>query len=177
MGHVNAVQDVKLFAGITFQDERTLANVQQLLEHRFGEIDMQSPIFDFTFTTYYAVEMGAALQKVFWSFSLLIPPEKLVDAKLFSNNIEARFATHDGKRTINIDPGYLSNGNIVLATTKNFAHRVYLGKGIYGDMHMIFRHNQFHPLEWTYPDYSQPLAMDFFLKIREIYRTTSKGRK
>jgi hypothetical protein len=177
MGQINPVQQVKLFAGVTFQDQSTLEQVRQIIAGQYGDIDVQSPIFDFSFTTYYADEMGDRLQKVFWSFDPLVSPETLIDAKLFTNQIETQFAHSNGNRIINIDPGYMSAGNIVLATTKNFAHRVYLGKGIYGDMHLVYRHNKFHALEWTYPDYSQQLAMDFFLKVRDIYRSTSKGKK
>ncbi len=142
---------------------------------QFGPIDLESPAFDFTFTSYYEAEMGTDLKKVFWSFERHIQPDALVDAKLFTNDVEQQFLI-DGRRTVNLDPGYISHGNLVLATTKNFAHRVYLGKGIYGDVHLIYRHNAFHKMEWTYPDYQQPLVVSFFQNVRNKYRTTIKGQ-
>ncbi len=176
MGQVQPVQDVKLIVGVTFKDEKILLAIRETLIDRYGSIDIESPFFKFMFTDYYTAEMGISLQKVFWSFASLIPPEALIDAKLFTNEIETQYSV-ENKRIINIDPGYISHGNLVLATTKNFAHRAYLGKGIFGDVHMIFKHNQFHPMEWTYPDYSQSLATDFFMKVRDVYSLTCKGRK
>lgn len=175
MGTVQPAEDVKLFAGILFDEEQRYQKVKLLLAEKFGEIDWESPVFDFTFTKYYAPEMGEHLKKQFISFKRLIRPEDLIDIKLFTNDIEQQFAIN-GKRNINIDPGYLTNGNIVLATTKNFCQRIYLGKGIYGDVHLLYMHNKFHALDWTYPDYKQDLAMDFFINIREKYRETYKHK-
>ena len=168
MGQPTIPKDVKLFMAITFSDQSVYAELRPILENRFGQIDFQSNIFDFNFTEYYKPEMGANLRKQFVSFQPLIKPERLHDIKLWTNDLEMRYSIA-GKRRVNIDPGYLSAANIVLATTKNFSHRVYLGKGIYGDVQLRFRNHQFQPFDWTYADYRQPLAIDFFNELRKLY--------
>ena len=171
MGQPQPSDNVKLFSAITFADKNKYQQAKNIIVEQYGSIDLETKIFDFTFTNYYTAEMGKNLYKQFISFQKLIQPEELIDIKLFTNNIEAQF-TINNKRIVNIDPGYLTNGNIVLATTKNFSHRIYLGKGIYGDMHMQYMHNNFVFNNWTYPDYKQPLTIEFLQKVRVIYRKT-----
>lgn len=168
MGQPTILKDVKLFMATTFSNQKVYAEVRQILEEKFGQIDFQSDIFDFNFTEYYAPEMGINLRKQFVSFQPLIKPENLNEIKLWTNELEMQYSVA-GKRQVNIDPGYLTAANIVLATTKNFSHRVYLGKGIYGDVHLRFRNHQFQALEWTYADYRQPLAIGFFTELRKLY--------
>ena len=66
-----------------------------------------------------------------------------------------------------IDPGLIGLANLVLASTKNYAHRLYLGEGIYGEVSMIYENRTFVPLKWTYPDYYIEESIDFFLRVRE----------
>ncbi|MEE4312268.1 MAG: DUF4416 family protein [candidate division KSB1 bacterium] len=168
MGHVQPAHDVKLFTALMFGEDDVYYRVKEILISELGSVDYESEIFDFRFTDYYEDEMGTELRKTFISFENLILPERLIDIKLRTNEIEAQFLVN-GNRRINIDPGYLTDANIVLATTKNFSHRIYLGKGIYGDLHLIYKNRAFHPLEWTYPDYQSPAATAFFLRIKNIY--------
>jgi hypothetical protein len=88
--------------------------------------------------------------------------------KLLTNEIEAAFLSN-GRRQVNIDPGYLTGANVILATTKNFDHRMYLGKGIYGDVHLRYRREKFHFNDWTYPDYKDMMVIDFFARLRKVY--------
>jgi len=167
MGKPKDAIDVKLFLAVTFKNESQLLAVLQQVVHEFGEIDAQSPMFDFDFTSYYAPEMGDHLKKQFFSFDKLIRPDRLPDIKLWTNELEEQYAV-DGKRQVNLDPGYLAAEKIVLATTKNFSHRLYLGKGIYGDVHFQYVNGNFRSCEWTYPDYRQPHALDFFKLTRKL---------
>lgn len=168
MGQPKIPADVKLFVASTFINEEVAAAVDALLNQEFGPIAITSETFDFVYTKYYANEMGVGLKKKFIGFQRLIRPERLSDIKLKTNAIEAQFSV-DNRRRCNLDPGYLSGAKAVLATTKNFDHRIYLGQGIYGDVHLRYRGNKFIFNDWTYPDYRQPMVLDFFYQLRVIY--------
>jgi len=163
------VRPVKLIAGVLFQRDITLPHVETRLIEAFGPIDYMSPTFDFTFTDYYLSEMGGNLQKQFYSFERLILPDSLADIKHAAIAIEAGFAGPGG-RSVNIDPGYLEESKLVLASTKNFSHRIYLRDNIWAEVTMRYMRGKFVTHEWTYPDYSQDLAIDFLCHAREIYR-------
>lgn len=168
MGQPKIPADVKLFVASTFNNEEVEAAVDALLIQEFGPIAITSETFDFVYTEYYANEMGLGLKKKFIGFQRLIRPERLSDIKLKTNAIEAQFSV-ENRRRCNLDPGYLSGAKAVLATTKNFDHRIYLGQGIYGDVHLRYRGNKFIFNDWTYPDYRQPMVLDFFYQLRTIY--------
>ncbi|MFZ5518031.1 MAG: DUF4416 family protein [Candidatus Zhuqueibacterota bacterium] len=168
MGQPKLAVDVKLFAAITFRDDETYEKLKPVLEQEFGPIEIQSAVFEFIYTQYYSHEMGFNLRKQLLGFKILIAKDTLADIKLRTNAIEADF-TVDGKRSVNIDPGYLTGAKVVLATTKNFDHRVYLGKGIYGDIHLRYRHGKFLVNDWTYPDYREMVIIEFLARLRKIY--------
>ncbi|OGC96493.1 MAG: hypothetical protein A2W25_15005 [candidate division Zixibacteria bacterium RBG_16_53_22] len=163
------VRPVKLIAGVLFQRNIALPHVETCLIDAFGPIDSMSPTFDFTFTDYYLSEMGSNLKKRFYSFERLVSPDTLADIKHATIAIEAGFAGPDG-RTVNVDPGYLEESKLVLASTKNFSHRIYLRDNIWAEVTMRYMRGKFVTHDWTYPDYSQPLAIDFLCRVREIYR-------
>ena len=106
--------------------------------------------------------------KQFFSFIQTINPEKLPGIKIGTNRIEESWSEL-GKRKVNLDPGYLTGAKLVLASTKDFAHRIFLGDGIYGDLQLQFRHNKFWPEAWTFPDYQTELALDFFTRVRSRF--------
>jgi hypothetical protein len=168
MGVVRLPKNVKLFTAVMFPDEKLLAEVKSLLIRAWGEVESESVIFDFIHSEYYAAEMGTELKKQFITFAKTVPPDFLPDAKLYTNDIEQRFLK-DGNRLVNIDPGYVSAANVVLATTKNYMHRIYLGKGIYGDVHLKTSNRRLGPNEWTYADYQTKEALDFFNAVRQAY--------
>ena len=171
------VPEVKLIVAVTFQDKIQLESVESYLTGQFGSIDMRSSVFDFKHTDYYEEEMGTGLGKVFFSFRRLISREKLPFCKLRTNKYETETA-HNGKRTVNLDLGYIGEANLVLASTKNFCHRIYIADGIFGDCHLIFEEGSFHPLPWTYPDYSERTVLDFFGEVRDRYTEELKpGRQ
>jgi len=174
MGKIKPPLPVKLFfAEFTAYPELFL-QAEERLQELFGDIDYHSPIFDFTHTHYYEKEMGTNLKKKFVSFKKLIPPQDLADIKITSNRIEEEFSV-EGKRRINLDPGYLDFARVVLATTKDSYQRIYLGKGIYAEVTLYFAHGEFHALPWTYPDYRE--FKDLFLEMRKIYREDVKKAK
>jgi len=120
--------------------------------------------FYFNHTEYYTPEMGAGLLKYFAAFTGTGDPGHLPDYKLKAIDEENRLA-NEGKRVINIDPGYLAVEKIVMASTKNFTHRIYLGKGIYGDLQLMRKDGIYAPMPWTYADYIRQEAQDFFNKL------------
>lgn len=168
MGIIRKPPPAKLFVAVTAADLKTWEEIAERLIEKFSAVDSSSGWFDFRFTDYYQAEMGAALQKSFFSFTKLIPPDTLPDVKNFTNSLEQKFAI-EGRRVINLDPGYLDAAKVVLATTKDYSHRLYLGKGIYGDVHLTFRDHRFQNNPWTYPDYQQKHVHLFFEKLRQRY--------
>ena len=175
MGKIKEHLPVKYFTAVCHTADITVEAVLRKLETIFGPVDERSPAYNFDrFTDYYKPEMGSGLQKLFVSFQNLQSPQALIDFKHKSNFLEQDYLRQDGNRRVNIDPGYLTDAKIVLATTKDYSHRLYLGKGIYGDLHLSYRDGRYRPQSWTYPDYSQPLALEFFSKIRKLYRTQLK---
>ncbi len=168
MGEIKTHPPVKLIAAITFAPGIDLPEVKKKLGEIFSPIDLEGPLYAFTFTDYYQPEMGAGLTKQMVSFRELIPVEQLPDIKIATNQLEARYA-RTGKRRVNIDPGYLTAAKLVLATTKDYDHRIYLGRGIFGDVHLRYRKGHFQVNEWTYPDYRQPEVLHFFEQVREVY--------
>jgi hypothetical protein len=161
-------QPVKVFVGVLTASLSSVKEVTSLLEQHLGSIDTQSPVLEFDFTDYYEREMGPGLKRIFLGFARLVIPDSLVHLKLFTNRLEQNLAV-EGKRTANIDPGYLAPARVVLASTKDFAHRLYLGKGIYGEITLMYQKKDFLTLPWTYPDYRSEAYRQFFRELRQIY--------
>jgi hypothetical protein len=163
------VKPVKLICGVMYVPRTELDAVDEAMVSIFGSIDLRSEPFEFSFTDYYEKEMGSNLKKYFCSFEGLISPDTLSSIKNKTISIEGKFAS-DGKRTVNLDPGYIEESKLVLASTKNFSHRIYLGDKIWGEVTLRYENARFVTHPWTYPDYATPLSIDFFKTIREKYR-------
>lgn len=174
MSSPNEAEDVKLISSLFSPHKELIVRVISELEQIFGPTDWISPELFFDRTKYYAKEMGWPLHRRFVSFQPLIRPLRIVVIKLTTNRIENE-NLQDGKRQINIDPGYVSLERLVLATGKNYGHRIYLSKGIYADLSLIFRKGSFGPLQWTYKDYASPEIIAFFNDVRERYKRQLRG--
>ena len=168
MGVPKSPPPAELFVAVLFAPTISSDDVRAEVTREFGDILEASPVFPFHHSDYYAAEMGGNLQKVFFLLARLIDPAAVVDWKLHAQEVEARYAVN-GKRKINFDPGYLDASKLVLATTKNYDHRIYLGRGIYGDVQLRFRLQKFQFNHWTYPDYRAPEHIVFFEKARTRY--------
>lgn len=164
------VKPVKLICGVLYQETADLKRLNDQLASRWGPIDLKSDPFFFNFTDYYAGEMGEDLVKQFYAFENLILPDSLADIKNTTILIEKELS-FEGPRTVNIDPGYLEESKLVLASTKNFSHRIYLKNGIWAEVTLRYEKGDFVVHPWTYPDYAQPLAIEFLKTVREKYRT------
>ena len=159
---------VKLIASLFSPREELIHEVINLLAELFGPVDWTSQALFFDRTRYYVREMGWPLHRRFISFQTLIPAEDLIPVKLKTNEIECRYLSGEN-RLINIDPGYVSAERLILATGKNYTHRIYLGKGIFADLTLVFKRGTFVPLEWSYPDYSDSKMIEIWNRIRERY--------
>jgi len=158
----------KLIIGMILREKKIVGEVAEELIHIFGRVDLMSPWLPFDFTTYYQAEMGRPLFRRLFAFGPLIEQTALAGIKLKTNDLEKEWSQNE-KRRINLDPGYLLAERFVLATGKNFAHRIYLEEGIYADLTLVFRKGGFHPLPWTYPGYRQPDMQRFLTQIRSKY--------
>ena len=169
MGTVRGPAPARLICGILSRFPEACDWAKARLGERFGPIDLASDAVPFDFTDYYAAEMGAGLLRWFVSFAQLIPPEELVEAKLFTNELEAELASSgrfDVARPINLDPGLVTASKLVLATTKDYSHRIYLGRGIYAEVTLRYEKKAFRPWPWTYPDYRTEAYGVFFEEVR-----------
>lgn len=166
---------VKLITGFIFKDEAGFSKAKAILERRLGKIDFESQALDFTHTDYYENEFGPGLKRKFVSFARLIRAQDLPKIKLLSNAIEGRLSI-GRRRAVNIDPGYLDSAKLVLASTKDYRHRIYLSRGIYAEITLFYQNKTFKPWEWTYPDYKTDEYIALFNRIREIYETQIKEK-
>ena len=136
------------------------------LECTFGPILSFSDPFPFTYTDYYDEEMGEAIERAFVSFALPFSPEHMSEVKRRTNLIESRFA-RDGKRKVNIDPGIVTEGSVILMTTKNRAHRIPLSDGIYAELTLIYHKKGYESFPWTYSDYKDERVLSELGKMRK----------
>ncbi|MDR0890950.1 MAG: DUF4416 family protein [Endomicrobium sp.] len=167
MGIIKNIQyKCKLFCGLIFSvDYDVFQLALYKLKANFGPLDFQSKMVEFNFTKYYNVELGDNLFRCWVSFEKLIYASSISKIKHITNGIEKELSVQK-RRTINIDPGYITLASVILVTTKNYSHRLYLSDGIYGEVSMLYKNKSFNPLEWTYKDYRTSIAMNFFSIIR-----------
>ncbi len=161
-------EPVKLFVSLIASGRGLLDEAVRELAAQHGRPDFVSEVLEFDYTTYYDDEMGPALTRRFITFAELIRPDELPDVKLRTNDLEENWS-EGGSRRVNIDPGYLARQHFILATGKGFAHRPYVGKGIYADLTLFFRRETYRPLEWTYPDYRSEGVIGMLNTLRKRY--------
>jgi hypothetical protein len=168
-------EPVKLIASLFSGDGDLIGDVLRALSERFGRADFISAPVPFTYTDYYEKEFGPSLIRRFVAFERLIRPEALPEVKLWTNALEKRL-TVEGRRRVNIDPGYLAKAHLILATGKGYTHRPCLREGVYADLTLIYQDKSFHTLPWTYPDYAGAEVIGMLTRIREKYLLQLKGK-
>jgi hypothetical protein len=173
MGSLRNIRPEQIIVATFSRHAEALTWGRDRLVERLGPVALVSPVFTFDQTTYYEASMGTGLQKQFWTFAHLVPPDCLPTLKTLTNTLEAQLAgsgTYPEERPLNLDPGLLSLGKLVLATTKDQAHRIYLRDGIFAEVTLQYRAGAFHPWPWTYADYRLPVVGEFLLQARADYQ-------
>jgi len=164
---------VKLVIPALFSNPSLLEDSLHAMEDLYGPADYRSETIPFRWTNYYAGEMGNTVERCFFTFERLIQPDEIVAVKHSTNRIE-EYLAENGKRKVNLDPGYMSLGKFVLATTKNQQHRIWIGDGIYAEITLYYRDGAWRCHEWTYPDYRSEEYLSEMTGIRERYHRKLK---
>lgn len=171
MGLPEAFEPEKLFCGVLYTDDATYERARARLAERFGEIDLESEPMSFSvFSDYYSYEMDGEVKRRFLSFRHLVRPDTIADIKLWTNDVEAEMSV-EGKRTVNLDPGLIGHGRLLLLTTKPAGHRIALHDGIYIEMTLFYSRGEWHEFPWTYRDFRSDAVKAIMTRIRKNYIT------
>ncbi len=178
MGDIRVHQPVVRFLAAFSRYEQALAWARTRMQDAWGPIALESPPFEFVETTFYEEPMGSGLRKVLFAFQQLVDPEILVDAKLLTNQWEEEYAREfpgPETRPLNLDPGYLTEAKLILASTKDRDHRIYLGRGIYAENTLFYRGGEWLARPWTYPNYRRADYHEFLLQCRQFLRSERRS--
>ena len=178
MGAVYDFEPEKLILGVIYNDEEVFGRVMATLTEKFGEWDFVCEEFSFSkeFSTYYDDELGGEGMRRIYSFEKLVDPSLQAEIKEYTNELEKEFSV-DGKRKINLDPGFLSTGRLLLATTKEIGFRIPLKIGIYTELTLFYARGGWHKLPWTYRDYQSERVQAFLTTVRKKYLAQRKLAK
>ncbi len=181
MGIVHHPLPVKLFVGMLSPEPSLFDVCARILMKEFGPLEAESALFPWNTTDYYRDELGSDILRKFLFFEQIIDPGRLSSIKHFTNDLERTCAVQAGEklsRRINLDPGYVTEAKVVLATTKDFVHRIYIGDDIYAEVTLQYdaKQRSFMPNEHTYPDYQTREYLELFNHVRENLRSALKKR-
>jgi len=165
---------VKLIVAVLYAEPEHLETTRSALAQFFGDIDYTSKVFPFEVTDYYAAEMGGPLFRIFYGFHKLIDPGTLSTIKLTTNQLEAQLAD-EGRRKVNLDPGYLDTDKFVLASAKHNAQKIYLAHGIWADPTLRYEKGKYLPYPWSFPDFRSGHYQETFMRLRDIYKKQRRG--
>jgi hypothetical protein len=169
MWELKEPKPVKLIVGILAADDKCLDAAAETLESELGKLDFLSDVWPFEQTDYYKEQTGEHILRQFVSIERLVDPCELAKIKHKTNKLEQELAAKLGlalPRPVNLDPGVIEPSKLILATTKNYSHRIYIGAKMYAEVTLIFDKGRWRPFEYTYPDYRQQCYFDFFDKVR-----------
>lgn len=170
MWELKQPKPVKLIVGILAASRQCLERAVTAVESDLGDIDLVSDVWPFAQSDYYADEMGTDVLRQFVSLAGLIDPGRLAEIKHKTNELEERLAEQLAvglPRPVNLDPGIIEPSKLVLATTKNYSHRVYIGNKMYAEVTLIYEGGKWRPFDYTYPDYTQQCYHGFFTEVRK----------
>ncbi len=166
---LNYPEDAVIFIASLFSSQDVFNAAALKLHDLFGRVYYESPPLPWSYSTYYDGELGTPLYRHFMFFEGISDPASLVDAKLAAMEIEKGFLL-SGKRRINLDPGYMTLAKVVLASRKNYSHRIYLGRGVFCELELFYQKGRFNPLPYTYFDYRDDVFLKFFTKARDLLK-------
>ena len=170
MWEITEPKPVKLIIGILAADETALSLARKSCVDQFGTADFESPIFPFTQTQYYKEQAGENILRQFLSIEKLIDPGQLAAIKLTANKLEEKLAAEIAgplPRPVNLDPGIIEPSKLILASTKNFSHRIYIGQNIYAELTLSYIKGKWQSYPYTFPDYKETRYHKFLSKVRE----------
>ncbi|MDR2169174.1 MAG: DUF4416 family protein [Planctomycetaceae bacterium] len=179
MGEIKKIQPVFFIVAVFSSIDTAFDWAQKKIESQFGKIIIKSELFNFDdFTNYYAPSMGQNLKKQLWGLQNLIDPSKLAEIKLQTNNWENEYANENKsiQRPLNLDPGYVDLGKLILASTKDHAHRIYLSNGIFAETTLIYRQKKWESLAWSYPDYQNETCVKFLSQCRDALKSIRENQ-
>lgn len=176
MGAVYEFEKEKLILGVIYHDKAVFEEAMELIRDEFGEWDFVSEEFSFSeeFSTYYDEELGGEGLRRIYSFRELVEPDRQADIKKFTNALEARFSEGE-RRLINLDPGFINHGRLMLATTKEAGFRIPLKDGIYTELTLFYARGGWHKLPWSYRDYQSERVQRFLTEVRSEYLKQRKA--
>ena len=172
MGRPYLPEEALLFVGALYRDQDYLSSARESVAGRFGGILLETEPMPWDYSRYYEEELGRPLKRVFIFFEDRIDPGGLAGIKTTTNEIETNLST-EGKRNINLDPGYLTASKVVLASTKNYSHRIYIGQGIFAEVTLVYREGGYRPHLFTYRDYASDAYAELFERVRGLLQKTS----
>jgi hypothetical protein len=170
MWQLQQPKPVKLIVGILAADECCLEAARQTIVRTFGEVDMTSPVYPFDMTTYYEQQAGPSILRQFVTLKTPIDPGQLAEIKHTANRIEMELAESLATpypRPVNLDPGYIEPSKLVLASTKNFAHRIYIGSSMWAEVTLTYNKGLWQVYPYTFPDFKSGRYNDFLSQVRE----------
>ncbi len=178
MGAVYDFEPEKLIIGVIYNDKEVFERVMEILREKFGEWDFVCEEFSFSndFSTYYDEELGGEGKRRIYSFERLVDPSLQAEIKEYTNELEKEFSVL-GNRKINLDPGFINSGRLLLATTKEIGFRIPLKRGIYTELTLFYARGSWHKLPWTYRDYQSERVQTFLLGVRKKYLAQRKAAK
>ena len=176
MGLAYDFEKEKLIIGFIYNSDEVYKQALKIMVEKFGPYDFETEEFSFTeeFSSYYDEELGGAAKRKILSFERLVNPEDQADIKTFTNSVEADFSI-DGNRKVNLDPGFLSHGRLLLATTKKTGFRIPLKDGIYTELTLFYARGEWQKLPWTYRDYQSKRVQSFLTDVRRRYLEQRKA--
>ena len=171
MGQVYDFEKEKLIVGVIYNDEQIYDRAINMLKDAFGEIDGESERFSFSreFSNYYDDEIGGEGQRVILSFADPVDPARQAEIKKATNEMEHILSDENGNRLINLDPGFINHGRLMLATTKKAGFRIPLEDGIYTELTLFWAKGAWHKLPWSYRDYQSERVQKFITEVRKKY--------
>jgi hypothetical protein len=165
--------DALLVIAAFSRHNHALAWARQQVQKCFGPIALDSPVYPFHHTAYYAASMGPDLRKQIWVMERLTPLDSLADHKRSAIRLEHELVAtgqFPESRPLNLDPGLLNLGKFMLATTKDKDHRIYLRDGIFAEVTLRYCDKEYVPWPWTYADYREDAVRNFLNLAREYYK-------
>lgn len=173
MGRIKIPLPGRLIVSMIYSSIGAMDAAAGEIEKKYGRVEIETEDIDFLHTRYYREEMGDELKRKFFAFEKMVERDKLADIKLWTNKLEEKFGEKVDDfvfRKVNIDPGILTPASLILASTKDYSHRIYLRDGIFAETTLIYEKKKFKGLPWTYPDYMEPVTIDFLTRVRETMK-------